>query len=100
MPLEDSVINLSNIIPSSYKYLNLEMETFDDSTLTPAQLKRWQILYNPLPELALNPKKSFLMNFDTSTLQQGDSGIFSIAIENVTHFDMDSLLVRDRKSVV
>lgn len=93
MPLEDSVINLSNIIPSSYKYLNLEMETFDDSTLTPAQLKRWQILYNPLPELALNPKKSFLMNFDTSSLQQGDSGIFSIAVENVTPFNMDSLLI-------
>ena len=93
MPIEDSIINLNGIIPSSYAFLNLEMETFDDSTLTPAQLKRWQILYSPLPELALNPKKSFLMNFDTSVLQQGDSGIFSVAIENVTPFDMDSLLI-------
>ncbi|MBM78592.1 MAG: hypothetical protein CL846_08925 [Crocinitomicaceae bacterium] len=89
----DSVINLTGLIPQSYKYLNLELETFDDSTLTPAQLKRWQVLYSPLPELALNPKKSLSLNFDTTILQQGDSGMFSIAIENVSPFNMDSLLI-------
>ena len=89
----DSVINIRSI-DSNFKFLQLEMETYDDSLLTPAQISRWQITYDPLPDLALNPKKSWYL--DSSIVQQGDSIYLSVGIENVTPFDMDSLLVNIR----
>ena len=58
----DSLVNLQNI-DSMFKFLQLEMETSDDSLLTPAQISRWQITYDPLPELALNPKKRMVFRF-------------------------------------
>jgi flagellar hook assembly protein FlgD len=70
----------------------LELETFDDSLLTPAQVSRWQITYDPLPELALNPKKRWYL--DSSIIQQGDSIYFAVAIENISPFNMDSILVK------
>ena len=69
------------------------METYDDSVLTPAQIGKWQLIYDPLPDLALNPKKSWFFDFDSNVLQQGDTGYFCVGIENVTPFNMDSLLV-------
>ena len=86
----DSLVDLQNI-DSSFKFLQFEMETSDDSLLTPAQISRWQITYDPLPELALNPKKGWYL--DSNRFQQGDSIYFSVAIENISPFNMDSLLV-------
>ena len=88
----DSLLNLQPIL-YKYNYLKLEMEAYDDSILTPSQIGKWQLIYDPLPDLALNPKKSWFFDFDTTILQQGDTGHFSIAVENVTPFDMDSLIV-------
>ena len=86
----DSLINISSI-DSNFKFLQLEIETYDDSLLTPAQISRWQITYDPIADLALNPKKSWYL--DSNFIQQGDSIYFSVGIENVTPFDMDSLLL-------
>lgn len=88
----DSLLNLQPTL-YKYRYLKLEMEAYDDSILTPSQIGKWQLIYDPLPDLALNPKKSWLFDFDSTLIQQGDTGRLSIAIENVTPFDMDSLLV-------
>ena len=88
----DSLTNLAAQL-NAYPYIKLEMETYDDSLLTPAQIEKWQLIYDPLPDLALNPKKSWFFDFDTTSLQQGDTGYFCVAIENVTPFNMDSLLV-------
>ena len=89
----DSLINISSI-DSNFKFLQLEMETYDDSLLTPAQISRWQITYDPIADLALNPKKSWYL--DSSVVQEGDSIYLSVGIENVTPFNMDSLLVNIR----
>mgnify|MGYP003314398615 CR=1 FL=1 len=67
------------------------METFDDSSLTPTQIVSWVVTYDPLPELAINPKKSWFL--DSNIVQQGDSIYFSVAIENISPFDMDSLKI-------
>ena len=88
----DSLLNLYPIL-YKYNYLKLEMESYDDSLLTPSQINKWQLIYDPLPDLAINPKKSWFFDFDSTNLQQGDSGFISIAIENVTPFNMDSLIV-------
>ena len=68
------------------------METFDDSSLTPTQIVSWVVTYDPLPELAINPKKSWFLK--SNTVQQGDSIYFSVAIENISPFDMDSLKIK------
>lgn len=88
----DSILQLDQLINSAtYPMLQLEAEYHDTIALTPAQIKRWQVIYDPVPELALNPKKGFYYKSDE--YQEGDSVKLSIAIENVSHFDMDSLKV-------
>lgn len=88
----DSILQLDQLINAgTYPMLQLEAEFHDNVALTPAQLIRWQVIYDPVPELAINPKKGYY--FKSDHYQEGDSAKLSIAIENVSHFDMDSLLV-------
>lgn len=88
----DSILQLDQLIdPNMYPMLRMEAEYYDDVALTPAQLKRWQVIYSPVPELALNPKKGFY--YKSEEYDEGESVELSIPIENVSHFDMDSLMV-------
>ncbi|MBL4706661.1 MAG: hypothetical protein JKY54_19180 [Flavobacteriales bacterium] len=89
----DSIPNLDLIIDASiYPYAKVEGFYNDAISQTPAQTKRWQVLYNPAPELAINKKKGYYFSINDSLLH-GDSALFAIAIENVSDFDFDSLLV-------
>ncbi len=90
----DSVLNLNGLIDASvHPMLRLEAYTIDSTDITPVQIDRWQLLYDPVPELAVNPKKGLHYTITSDSIQQGDSASFAIAIENVSEFDMDSLLV-------
>jgi len=94
MTVYDSIINLNSIIDAvEFPLLRLNALTADLDSITPAQFNRWQIIYEPVPECAINPKKGFYYTVINDTLQEGDSAKFAIAIENVSAFDMDSLLV-------
>ena len=94
LSLKDSIVNLNNLIdPAIYPMMRFEAHATDSLTNTPLQIERWQIIYKPVPELAVNPKKGFYLNIDSTGIQQGDSAQIAIAIENVSKFDMDSLLV-------
>lgn len=77
---------------SQFPYLRLYFNTSDDVTRTPSQLKRWQITYEEAPETAINPTKGYY--FIKDTLQEGDVLKFAVATENISEYDMDSLLVR------
>lgn len=84
--------DLSPIIGNSnYTYLKLNAFMRDDSLRTPVQLDRWQVTYDPVPECALNQVAGLYLNNDT--LQQGDSLKVAIAIENISAYNMDSMLV-------
>ena len=86
------IFNLNNIVnANSYPYLYLIAFMKDDSMHTPAQMKRWQVLYDGVPETCLNPSAYFLFHKDT--LKQGDKLMFSCAIQNIGDYNMDSLLV-------
>ena len=87
------VYNLSTFIDAhTYPYINLIAFMKDDSMHTPAQMKRWQVLYDGVPETCLNPSAHFYFHKDT--VAQGDNIIFSCAIQNIGNYDMvDSLLV-------
>ncbi len=88
----DSVIDLDQFIDAEdYPYARLEMFSADDSLLTPSQMQRWQLVFDPVPEAALNPTAGNVFHADT--VQEGEPVNFGIAIENISEFDMDSLLV-------
>jgi len=81
----------TRIDASQYPYLKLKLFTKDDSLKTPSQLKKWQLTYEGVPETAINPPKGYY--FYKDTVPEGDEIVFSIATENVSNYDMDSLLV-------
>lgn len=94
MTANDSITSLNALINAiEFPLLRLNAVTVDTVTITAAQFNRWQIIYDPVPECAINPKKGFYYTIENDTLQEGDSIKFAIAIENVSAFDMDSLLV-------
>lgn len=88
----DSILPLQNLIDViTYPTLRLAIQTTDSTTLSPMQLNRWQVIYTPIPECAVNPKKGYFLS--SNEVYQGDSIKIAVAIENVSAFDMDSLLV-------
>ena len=90
----DSVVDLTSLIdPTLYPFLRLQANLTDTLDLTPAQIERWQLIYDPVPELAVNPKKGYYLNVTDQGMDEGDSIEFAVAIENISAFDMDSLLV-------
>ncbi|MFI5204329.1 MAG: C25 family cysteine peptidase, partial [Flavobacteriales bacterium] len=89
----DSILNLNTIVNAAqYPYMRLNTRLIDNVTQTPAWMERWQILYTPAPEAALNPTDGFYVSH-TDTIQEGDSLKFAMAIRNISPYDMDSLLV-------
>jgi hypothetical protein len=80
---------LSFINPALYPYLKLVMHTEDDTTHTPSQLYYWRVLFNEVPEAAINPAAHFYVQRDTLSL--GDTLNVEVALENVTKLPMDSM---------
>ncbi len=91
-PDSADIYNLENRINASiYPYMKLVVVMRDDSFHTPAQMKRWQVIFDGVPETALDPSVHY--SFYKDTIQEGENLIFSTAIHNISEFDMDSLLV-------
>lgn len=86
------VPNLSTYINAQdYPYLKLHSVNQDNLNQTPAQLLSWHVLHQPKPEAAVNPIAGY--SFLSDTVEQGEAVKLSVAIENVSEFDMDSLRV-------
>ncbi|MCC6252412.1 MAG: T9SS type A sorting domain-containing protein [Bacteroidia bacterium] len=75
-----------------YPYLQMAMDMSDDSIQTAAQLRRWHILYQEIPEAAVNPNMFY--NFYNPTVDEGEKVNFKVAVENVSNVSMDSLLIK------
>jgi hypothetical protein len=88
----DSLALTGIIDDLEFPYMKLQAFTQDDTTRTPVQLERWQILYDQVPEAALNPNIGF--TFPNSVVEQFQDIIFATAIENIGDYDMDSLKVK------
>lgn len=82
---------LTGISAQQYPKLKLLWSSKDSLNLSSPQLAYWRVLYQPLPEAALNPSVHFVLS---DTLSQGQMQTFSTAIENLTTLSMDSMLVR------
>ena len=94
VPSGDSLFNLTGQLDASiYPYLKLKAVYKDDVSQTPSQIKNWHILYSPLPEAAIDGNEISYGIQANDTLQEGQKGIFSIGIKNISSLAMDSLLV-------
>lgn len=89
--LQSGDTSLTFIDAHTYPYLKLQLTASDDSLRTPVQLDRWRVIYDPVPEAALNPNIAF--SYDGDSLQQGPDVHLSMAVTNVSDYDMDSLLI-------
>jgi hypothetical protein len=86
------IFNLETTLNHSvYPYLKLVAVMKDETFNTPSQMVRWQVLYDGIPETALDPSINY--SFYKDTLMEGDSIRFSTAIHNISEYNMDSLLV-------
>lgn len=74
---------------ATYPYIRLSAFTRNDQTLKPAQLKQWHVLFDNVPELALNPQRYYRFEYDT--LNQGDVFKMALAIENIGDQPADSV---------
>ncbi len=89
--LQSGDTSLSFVDADLYAYVRLKLETQDDTLRTPAQFNYWRVIYDPVPEAALNPNMHFVYGEDT--LLQGATATLEIAISNVSDYDMDSLKI-------
>lgn len=90
---DDAEIDLSNLISAEqYPYLRLSAHHEDPVNLTPLQLDRWHVLFDQVPEAAVDPNHFYV--FKNKELQQGEQGSVAVAIANVSDYHMDSLLVK------
>jgi len=83
--------SLSFVNATQYPHLRLALNNRDNVFSTPEQLTYWKVLFEPVPEAALNPNRHFVFS---DTLGQGQKNSISIAIENLTTYPMDSMLVK------
>jgi hypothetical protein len=82
----------TQISATEFPRLKLNAYLVDDSLVsTPPQLDRWQVLFEGVPEAAINPNIHF--GFVGDTLSEGEMMMFTTAITNISDYDMDSLLV-------
>jgi hypothetical protein len=76
-------INLGTVVQANlYPFIRLKVWMKDDTDRTPPQMDRWQVLYAPGPDMAVNPPLQF--SFYSDTLQEGDSARLVVAIQNLT----------------
>ncbi|MCA1752557.1 MAG: C25 family cysteine peptidase, partial [Flavobacteriales bacterium] len=81
----------SLISAEEYPFMRLEARLKDEVFATPEQIGRWHVLYEQVPEAAVAPNVHF--EFNAANMQQGEEGLLSVAVKNISEFDMDSLLV-------
>lgn len=82
---------LNFVNASTYPKIRMNWYAVDTITRTSPHLNYWRVLYQPLPEAALNPIAYFSF---LDSLQQGQEGRLQIALENLSPYQMDSMLVK------
>jgi hypothetical protein len=88
-----NISNLGSFVDiNQFPKIRLVANLKDDIMHTPAQLDRWQVIYTPVPEAAINPVVGYSSN---SSLQEGDNISIRLPIQNISEysFTQDSLLV-------
>lgn len=90
--LDKGAITPVSIDAQDYPFLQMQWLTEDDSFGTAPQMDFWRLYYAKAPEAVVNPTIHFAKTRDT--IVSGENFNMSVAVENVTPIDMDSLLVK------
>ncbi len=90
--ITEDVYSLNDISTIQYPYLRLEYHAFDSENRTTNQIEHWRVAYQGLPDVAINSNERFI--FYNDTINKGEDISMAIAIENVSKYDMDSLLIK------
>lgn len=91
-PFVDLEKDLRGVDAKLYPQLKLEWKTEDEISRTSPSNDFWRVHYKGLPDVALNPAQWFTKSKDT--LNQGNILRVEILAQNVSEYDMDSLLVK------
>ncbi len=89
--VQSTEFSLLDVKADSIPFIQIKVNYEDEEELTPAQLNRWSVLYEGVPEGALDPQIALYQNKDS--LQEGDSINVRIAYRNIDDLPMDSVLV-------
>ncbi len=90
----DSIVNLNSLVnASNYPYIGLSADYSDKTNLTPAQIDRWNVVFDLLPEAAIDGSKNYTWIPNKDTLSEGEDIRFAVDIKNIYTLPMDSLLV-------
>ncbi|MEO1437659.1 MAG: hypothetical protein AAFV80_19125, partial [Bacteroidota bacterium] len=84
--------SMTFIDAETYPEIQLRFVTADVNNRTTPQLINWRVLFEDIAEAAVRPDLFFSINNDT--LPQGQELELSLAVENISNVDMDSLLVK------
>ncbi len=84
-------VSLSTISAERFPYLSLEFHAQDTANRTSPNLDYWRVFYEGYPEVAINTEKKYVEAKDT--LGQGEIYTLELGYENLSQYDMDSLLV-------
>ncbi|MFT7344756.1 MAG: hypothetical protein ACI9XP_001344 [Lentimonas sp.] len=91
---EDSITNLGTFFDvQDSPFMSLRSIYTDSVTSTPSQLDRWHVLYEQLPDAAIDGKNLLWSATGIDTLDEGEEITFAVDVKNVLGIDMDSLLV-------
>lgn len=95
MTPNDSILDLNSIVPApQYPYIDLQAYYVDTNTFTPAQIDRWHVLFDPLPEAAIDGSNMYTWSaINNSTVTEGEPIEFAVDVRNIFSVDMDSLLI-------
>ena len=86
------VTSISQIDAKRYPYLQMQWITSDNTMGTPPQMDYWRLYYDKAPEAVVNPTIYFSKTRDS--IASGENFNMTVAVENVSPINMDSLLVK------
>ena len=90
----DSILQLDNLIDASqYPFIRLSSEYNDIANGTPSQVGFWHVLYDLVPEAAIDGSDGFAWVPGTDTVAEGQTIEFAIDVKNISELPMDSLLI-------
>lgn len=86
------ILNLQNYVSAStYPYIKLIAFESDNTNHTAPQLKRWQVLFDEVPESAINIQKGY--SIAPNPVTEGDNITIKIPIENISKVAFPDSLV-------
>lgn len=91
----DSLLNLNDQISAlEMPYLELQSSHWDALNQSPSQIHRWHVLYEELPEAAIDASSGYYWSVQNNIAQEGEIVKFAVEIKNISNKHMDSLLVK------